>query len=260
LIIAAWVACCVVAGSASADAYFGARRVIVIPTADALVSGDYQAALYSRLDDAKPWAIRETAIAFDFGLSQRLLCRGVVTDAKSVASSSVVEWDARFVAVRPRGGIPGVAVGVSGREEHFATRALYAAVTKEGNLPELGFFRLHFGLRGDVASPVQKRVLPTVGIEKLWYRFARHIRFASDWDGERAHVGFEQMFATGLRVGVAGLVYENAEREIVSPSLVVVVGFGNEATRNEIENAKKLARQAARIASQHAEKPGSSED
>lgn len=251
---------CVVAEGASSDAYYGARRVVVVPTADALSSGDYQATLYGRLDDAEPWAIRETGVALDFGLSDRLLCRGVVTDAKGVASSSVVEWDARFTAVRSRGGIPGVAVGASGREEPAARRSLYATVTKDGNLPEIGFLRLHFGLRGDVASSVRKRVLPMVGIEKRWYRFARHIRFASDWDGERVHVGIEQIFGTGLRVGVAGLVYENAEREIVSPSLVIVVGFGNEETRNEIENAKKLARQAARIASHITEIPDSSED
>jgi len=252
--------CWALVEGAWSEAYYGARRVVVIPTADALASGDYQASLSCRVDKAKPWTVRETGIAFDFGLSDRLLARGVVTDAESISSSRVVEWDGRWVVVRSRGGVPGLAMGASGREESAPTRSLYATLTKDGNLPQVGFFRLHFGVRGEVRSPTRRRILPMAGIEKRWYRMGRQMRFGSDWDGESLRVGIEQIFRTGLHVGVAGLLYERAEREKVSPSVAVVVGFGNEEMRNEIENAKKLARQAARVASQNAEAPDAKEE
>lgn len=233
-----------------AETYFGARRLVTMPTAEVFQTGAYQATLYARWEDANPWVFRETGIAFDFGLSSRLLGRGVLTDAPDVMASRVVEWEVRWVAIRSGGGMPGVAFGASGRETVPARRFLYAVLTKEANLPALGFFRLHGGVRGEVDSPFRERIFPMVGVEKRWYRFGRDFRLASEWDGQRVHVGVEQRFGTGFRFGVAGLVYENAEQEFVSPSVIFVIGFGNEEVQREIESAKNLARQAARIASQ----------
>lgn len=232
-----------------AEAYFGARRLVAMPTAESLHTGGYQATLYARGEDANPWAFRETGIALDFGLNSRLLGRGVLTDTPDVIASRVVEWDVRWVMVRSRGGVPGVALGASGREAFLAERSLYAVLTKEANLPTVGFFRLHGGVRGEVTSPFRERAFLMGGLEKRWYHFGRDFRLALEWDGQRVHVGLEQLFKTGLRLGVAGLVYENAEREFVSPNVIFVVGFGNEEVQREIENAKNLARRAARIAS-----------
>ena len=223
-----------------ASASFGGRSLISAPTAEVLPRGAFVASLTGGYRAEDPYDRTSAALAMDFGAGNRLQ-GGAEWRGAGITDGGALLWDARALVIREQGSLPNVSVGVGGVGEGKAAPVGMALVSKEFNLPSAGFFKLHAGIVAPLFPDVSDEdVKPIGGIEKTWYALSRDWRTIAEWDGDAFAVGVEQRFREGLRVGVAF--------ETDTPRMLFTVGFGNEPLVTEIDSAKRLAKQAARLA------------
>jgi hypothetical protein len=249
-VVTALVVAC--APALTAVASFGGRGLISTPTAEVLPRGTFVASLTGGYLAEDSFDRTDTALAFDFGLGRRLQAGASWGDVAGL-DGSTLSWDGRAVVVREDAARPSLSLGVArvgDGKEHAVGLGL---VSKEVNLPSAGFFRVHAG----VAVPLypdasNDGVKPFGGIEKTWYVLNRDVRGVAEWDGDAFSVGVQQRFREGLRVGVAF--------ETDTPRILFAVGFGSEAIMTEIDGAKRLAKQAARLATRAGEAPDNLEE
>ena len=235
----------VLAGDAGAS--FGGRGLISTPTADVLPRGMFVAALTGGYRAEDPFDRTGAALAFDLGLGRRLQ-GGASWSAASAPDAATLSWDARALVLRQDGALPNVSIAAAELGEGKEHAVGLALVSKEFNLPSAGFFQLHAGVKIPLYPDASDAdIKPIGGIEKTWYALSRDWRGIAEWDGDAFSVGVEQRFREGLRVGVAF--------ETDTPRVLFAVGFANEPIVTEIDNAKRLAKQAARLATRPADAP-----
>ena len=171
------------------------------------------------------------------------MCAGAGGDG---GGGATLLWDARALVIREEGSLPDVSLGVGRVGEGKAKAVGMGLASKQFNLPSVGFFKLHAGILVPLDPDVSDEdVKPMGGIEKTWYALNRDWRGMAEWDGDAFSVGVEQRFREGLRIGVAF--------ETDTPRVLFAVGFGNEGIVTEIDSAKRLAKQAARLATRAGE-------
>ncbi len=238
IVLAAVLAVVILARDASAS--FGGRDLISTPTADVLPRGMFVAALTGGYRAEDPFDRTGAALTFDFGLGQRLQ-GGASWRAASGPDSSMLSWDARALVVREDGALPNVSIAAAELGEGKEHALGLGLVSKEFNLPSVGFFQLHVGVKTPLYPDASDAdVKPIGGIEKTWYALNRDWRGIAEWNGDAFSIGVEQRFREGVRIGVAF--------ETDTPRVLFSVGFANEPIVTEIDSAKRLARQAARLA------------
>ncbi|MEO2004186.1 MAG: hypothetical protein ABGY41_08810 [Candidatus Poribacteria bacterium] len=244
-VVTALVVAC--APALTAVASFGGRGLISTPTAEVLPRGTFVASLTGGYLAEDSFDRTDTELVFDFGLGRRVQ---VGTSWGDIAASegASLSWDARALIVREDAALPSVSIAVSRVGEGKEHAVGLGLVSKEVNLPSAGFFRLHAGVSVPLYPDASDDdIKPFGGIEKTWYVLNRDVRGVAEWDGDAFSVGVQQRFREGLRVGVAF--------ETDTPRILFAVGFGSEAIMTEIDSAKRLAKQAARLATRAGEAP-----
>ena len=225
---------------APANASFGGRNLIAAPTAEVLPRGMFVASLTGGYRVEDPYDRTDSGLAMDFGLGHRLHA-GAAWMADPATDESALLWNARALVVREQDSLPNVSIGVARLGEGKGGAVALGLLSKELNLPSAGFFKLHAGIVAPLYPDASAEdVKPTGGVEKTWYARNRDWRGIVEWDGDAFAVGVEQRFREGLRIGVAV--------ETDTPRVAFAVAFGNEPILAEIDNAKRLAKQAARLA------------
>jgi hypothetical protein len=228
---------------------FPAEGLVRVPTARALPEGRYLAAFSGRYEKTGEWRPVEAGVTIDAGLLAGLQA-GIAFSTVRDGAFPALTWAGKGHLLREAGGIPGLAVGVVSREGAEVERDVYIVASKELNLPSAGFFRVHAGGRWEaVRQGGRGRVRALGAMEKTWFLWNHRLRAMVEWDGDRLHAGVERRLASGVRASVAVGPFDS-EPGASRPAVLFALGFGNEETLAEIEAAKRLARQAARIAAE----------
>ncbi|MBM3215733.1 hypothetical protein FJZ36_12550 [Candidatus Poribacteria bacterium] len=234
--------------SAHAGAMFGAGRLVSSPVADTLDEGEYELALSGRYEDVEGWQVTDTLVSLDFGVAPRAQAGVAFIDRRRPDADRHVSWDVRVQPIRASGGMPGVALGAFGTQGDMSQTWAYAVVSKAMNLPRAGFFTVHVGARADLSTDAEDRALPLGGISKRFRVRGRALKLAADWDGNAGHIGVVREYSTGMRVAIGATVASRSGSAVTDRALLVSAGFGSAEVSDGIEAAKRLARQAARLA------------
>ena len=228
----------VFASAAWSEPAFRAGSLVGVPTAETLPGGRFVASVAGAYELEEPFHRASTGLAIDFGVVSSLQ-GGLSWREERNAEHSKLLWNVRLRLMREVAGRPGVAVGVIGLGEGKGSRASTLVLSKALNLPHVGFFDVHVGVRHALdPSFADGETDPIGGVEKWWRN--RTVRLSGEWDGDAFNVGALARLGGGLRLGVAVDTH--------TPRLLFAVGFGNGELLDEIEDAERLAKQAARLA------------
>lgn len=220
--------------AASAQTYFQGAGAVSTPTAETMRQGVCAFGLIGSYSAASPFERKEAGAAFEAGVFPWMQI-GAVWD-----ENEALHWSGRLRLIRESGAVPAVAVGAALVGAEHAPAEAHAVLTKELNLPSAGFFRCSAGVRHRLsAEEGEDRTRPFGSLEKRWFAFNSDLRALAEWEGGEFLIGMERRYEEGLRIGAA---YRFSEK-----AAVFSLRYGSDKTAQGIQDAKDLAKRAAKI-------------
>ena len=243
--------------------------LVDIPTGKVIEHGIFNLGAYFGFRNEGKLPRDEVALQLDFGLFDR-----VEIGLTSVRHNqrSFLLGNLKVLLLREAGVVPNVAVGLenigdsieSGLNdtERYERKSAFLAVSKQFTLPSIHHITGHIGIgnRRFVEDSGMSQVLNGVffGISKDFYpAFARgSLTFSVEVDGRGINTGLRHTADSGLQVYVAAEALNAPATDGKEIRYLAGVSWTNRALMKRIEEAKRLAKQAGRLASQrNYEKP-----
>ena len=207
----------------------------------------------------------EAALQLDFGLFNR-----VEIGLTSVRHNqrSFLCGNLKVLLLREAGTVPNVAVGLENigdsihDNERYERKSAFLAVSKQFTLPSIHHITGHIGIgnRRFVEDSGMSTVLNGVffGVSKDFHpAFARgSLRVSIEVDGRGVNTGLRYTTTSGLQVYVAAEALNAPVTDGKEIRYIGGVSWTNRALMKRIEEAKQLAKQAARLATQAKKKIG----
>lgn len=237
--------------------------LVDIPTGKVIEHGIFNLGTYFGFRNEGKLPRDEVALQLDFGLFDRV----------EIGLTSVRHNQQRFLLgnfkvrlMREAGVIPNVAVGLENigdsiegglnDTERYQRTSAFLAVSKQFTLPRIHHITGHIGIgnRRFVEDIGMSQVLNGVfcGISKDFHpAFARgSLTFSLEVDGRGVNAGLRHTAASGLQVYVAAEALNAPATDDKEIRYLAGVSWTNRALMKRIEDAKRLAKQAGRLASQ----------
>ena len=237
--------------------------LVDIPTGRVIEHGVFNLGSYFGFRNAGELPRDEVALQLDFGLFDRV----------EIGLTSVRHNQQRFLLgnlkvllLRETGIVPNIAVGIenigdsveSGLNdtERYERQSAFLAVSKQFTLPTIHHITGHIGIGNNrfVEDIGMSKVLNGVffGISKDFHpAFARgSLTFSLEVDGRGVNTGLRHIGASGLQVYIAAEALNAPAIDGKEIRYLAGVSWTNRALMKRIEEAKRLAKQAARLASQ----------
>ena len=237
--------------------------LVDIPTGKVIEHGIFNLGTYFGFRNAGELPRDEAALQVDFGLFDRVEIG--LTSVRHNQQGFLL-GNLKVLLLREAGAVPNVAVGLenigdsieSGLNdtERYARKSAFLAVSKQFSLPSIHHITGHIGIgnRRFVEDIGMSAVLNGVflGISKDFHpAFARgSLTFSVEVDGRGVNTGLRHTANSGLQVYVAAEALNAPATEGKEIRYLAGVSWTNRALIKRIEDAKRLAKQAARLASQ----------
>ena len=237
--------------------------LVDIPTGKVIEHGIFNLGTYFGFRNEGALPRDEAAIQLDFGLFDRV----------EIGLTSVRHNQRRFLLgnlkvllLREAGIVPNIAVGLENigdsiedelnDTERYERKSAFLAISKQFTLPSIHHINGHIGIgnRRFVEDIGMSKVLNGVffGISKDFHpAFARgSLTFSVEVDGRGINTGLRHTAASGLQVYLAAEALNAPAIDGKEIRYLAGVSWTNRALMKQIEEAKRLAKQAGRLASQ----------
>ena len=237
--------------------------LVDIPTGKVIEHGIFNLGTYIGFRNASELPRDEVAIQLDFGLFDR-----VEIGLTSVRHNqrSFLLGNLKVLLLREAGIVPNIAVGLENigdsiedglnDTERYERKSAFLAISKQFTLPSIHHINGHIGIgnRRFVEEIGMGVVLNGVffGISKDFHpAFARgSLTFSVEVDGRGVNTGLRHTADSGLQVYLAAEALNAPATDGKEIRYLVGVAWTNRALMKRIEEAKRLAKQAGRLASQ----------
>ena len=237
--------------------------LVDIPTGKVLEHGIFNLGTYFGFRNEGELPRDEVALQLDFGLFDR-----VEIGLTSVRYNQRIFLlgNLKVLLLRETGAVPNVAVGLenigdsigSGLNdtERYERKSAFLAVSKQFTLPRIHHITGHIGIgnRRFVEDIGISEVLSGVffGISKDFHpTFARgNLTVSVEVDGRGVNTGLRHTATSGLQVYVAAEALNAPATDGKEIRYLAGVAWTNRALMKRVEEAKRLAKQAGRLASQ----------
>ena len=237
--------------------------LVDIPTGKVIEHGIFNVGTYFGFRNESKLPRDEAAFQLDFGLFDRL---EIGLTGVRYNQQSFLLGNLKVLLLREAGIVPNVAVGLenigdnieSGLNdtERYERKSAFLAVSKQFTLPSIHHITGHIGIgnRRFVEEIGMSQVLNGVffGISKDFHpAFARGgLTFSVEVDGRGVNTGLRHTADSGLQVYVAAEALNASAIDGREIRYLAGVSWTNRALMKRIEEAKRLAKQAGRLASQ----------
>ena len=237
--------------------------LVDIPTGRVIEHGIFNLGTYFGFRNASEMPRDEAAIQLDFGIFDRVEL-GLTSIRHN--QQSFVLGNLKVLLLREAGIAPNVAVGLenigdsieSGLNdtERYERKSVFLAVSKQFTLPSIHHITGHIGIGNHrfVEDVGMSQVLNGVffGISKDFHpAFARgRLTFSVEVDGRGINTGLRHTAASGLQVYLAAEALNAPAIDGKEIRYLAGVSWTNRALMKQIQEAKRLAKQAGRLASQ----------
>ena len=237
--------------------------LVDIPTGKVIEHGIFNLGTYFGFRNEGELPRDEAALQLDFGLFDRVEI-GLTTVRHN--QQSFLLGNLKVLLLREAGIVPNIAVGLenigdnieSGLNdtERYQRKSAFLAVSKQFTLPSIHHITGHIGIgnRRFVEEIGMGVVLNGVffGISKDFHpTFARgNLTFSVEVDGRGVNTGLRHTAASGLQIYLAAEGLNAPATDGKEIRYLAGVSWTNRALIKRIEEAKRLAKQAARLASQ----------
>ena len=237
--------------------------LVDIPTGRVIEHGIFNLGTYFGFRNVGELPRDEAAVQLDFGLFDRVEIG--LTSVRHNQQSFLL-GSLKVLLLREAGIAPNVAVGLENIGdslenglndiERYERRSVFLAISKQFSLPSIHHITGHIGIgnRRFVEEIGMSKILNGVffGISKDFHpAFARgSLTFSVEVDGRGVNTGLRHTADSGLQVYLAAEALNAPvidDREI---RYLAGVSWTNRALMKQIEEAKRLAKQAGRLASQ----------
>ena len=237
--------------------------LVDIPTGRVIEHGIFNLGTYFGFRNAGELPRDEAALQLDFGLFNR-----VEIGLTSVQHNqrSFLLGNLKMLLLREAGIAPNVAVGLenigdsieSGLNdtERYERKSVFLAVSKQFTLPSIHHITGHIGIGNNrfVEEIGMSAVLNGVffGISKDFHpALARgSLTFTVEVDGRGVNTGLRHTAASGLQIYIAAEALNAPAIDGREIRYLAGVSWSNRALIKQVEEAKRLAKQAGRLASQ----------
>ena len=207
---------------------FPARGAVETPGADALPPGVF---LFTLNADYSGEAQAAPAFALQAGLLPRLQI------GAEWGRNAPARWSARALLFRESGALPGAAVEAADFGPDRKQTAAKAALSKQLNLPRIGFFSGTVGAEAPLyPDGAERSAQPFAAVEKRWILLNRDLETAVEWSGGKALIGVQTRFQSGLRAAAA---YDFGGR-----TARIALQYSNDRAVEAVQNLKRLVRKA----------------
>ena len=237
--------------------------LVDIPTGKVIEHGIFNFGTYFGFRNTGELPRDEAALQLDFGLFDRIEIG--LTSVRHNQQSFLL-GNLKVLLLREAGIVPNVAVGLENIGdnieselndiERYERKSAFLAVSKQFSLPSIHHITGHIGIgnRRFVEDIGMGAVLHGVffGISKDFHpAFARgSLTFSAEVDGRGVNTGLRHTTDSGLQVYVAAEALNAPATDGKEIRYLAGVAWTNRALIKRIEEAKRLAKQAGRLASQ----------
>ena len=237
--------------------------LVDIPTGKVIEHGVFNLGTYFGFRNEGELPRDEVALQLDFGLFDRVEI-GLTTVRHN--QQNFLLGNLKVLLLREAGSVPNIAVGLENigdsienglnDTERYERKSAFLAVSKQFTLPSIHHITGHIGIgnRRFVEEIGMSKVLNGVflGISKDFHpAFARgSLTFSVEVDGRGVNTGLRHTAASGLQVYVAAEALNAPAIDGKEIRYLAGVSWTNRALIKRIEEAKRLAKQAGRLASQ----------
>ena len=237
--------------------------LVDIPTGKVIEHGIFSIGTYFGFRNASELPRDEIALQLDFGLFDRVEIG--LTSVRHDQQSFLL-GNLKVLLFRETGIAPNIAIGLENIGdtiedglndiERYERKSAFLAISKQFTLPSIHHITGHIGIGNNrfVEEIGMSAVLNGVffGISKDFYpAFARgSLTFSVEVDGRGINTGLRHTAASGLQVYLAAEALNAPAIDGKEIRYLAGVSWTNRALMKQIEEAKRLAKQAGRLASQ----------
>lgn len=237
--------------------------LVDIPTGKVIEHGIFSLGTYFGFRSAGELPRDEVAVQLDFGLFDRVEIG--LTSVRHNQQGFLL-GNLKVLLIREAGVVPNIAVGIenigdsieSGLNdtERYERQSAFLAVSKQFTLPTIHHITGHIGIGNSrfIEDVGMSKVLNGVffGISKDFHpAFARgSLTFSIEVDGRGVNTGLRHTAGSGVQVYIAAEALNAPATDGKEIRYLAGVSWTNRALMKQIEDAKRLAKQAARLASQ----------
>ena len=237
--------------------------LVDIPTGRVIEHGIFNLGTYFGFRSAGELPRDEAALQLDFGLFDRVEIG--LTSVRHNQQGFLL-GNLKVLLLREAGVVPNIAVGIenigdsikSGLNdtERYERKSAFLAVSKQFTLPTIHHITGHIGIGNSrfIEDVGMSQVLKGVffGISKGFHpAFARgNLTFSLEVDGRGVNTGLRHTADSGLQVYLAAEALNAPATDGKEIRYLAGVSWTNRALMKRVEEAKRLAKQAGRLASQ----------
>ena len=237
--------------------------LVDIPTGKVIEHGIFNVGTYFGFRNASELPRDEAAIQLDFGLLDRIEIG--LTSVRHNQQSFLL-GNLKVLLLREAGIVPNIAVGLenigdsieSGLNdiERYERKSAFLAISKQFTLPSIHHINGHIGIGNHrfVEDTGMSKILNGVffGISKDFHpAFVRgSLTFSVEVDGRGVNTGLRYNADSGLQVYLAAEALNAPATDGKEIRYLAGVSWTNRALIKQVEEAKRLAKQAGRLASQ----------
>lgn len=231
-----------------------------IPTGKVLKHGIFGVGVYAPFQNTTHFKRYPVAFRVNFGMFDRIeLGASHILPQDNDASRSFL-GHVKAQLLNETGKIPNVAIGIDnlgdnvGQEWNtYHANSAYLVISKTFNLPRIHLISGHIGVGNHRFAFDERPIGLFAGVSKeLYPAFVRgDIALSLEFDGKGVNVGVHHTADSGLRIAI-GVETLNKPEDV---RYLVSISWTNAQMMEQIDGAKRLARQAAKLASQAKSKP-----
>ena len=231
-----------------------------IPTGEVLKHGIFGVGVYAPFQNIKYFKRDPVAFRVNFGMFDRieLGASHILPQANDASRSFLGHLKAQLL--NETGKIPNVAIGIDNLGDNviqewdtYHANSAYLVISKTFNLPRIHLISGHIGVGNHRFAFDESPIGLFAGVSTEFYpAFVRGgIGISLEFDGTGINAGVRHTADSGLQIAIGAETLNKIEdiRYLVS------ISWSNAKMMKQIDGAKRLARQAAKLASQAKSKP-----
>ena len=229
--------------------------LVDIPTGEVLKHGIFGVGVYAPFQNVSQFQRNTVVFRVNFGMFDRIEfgATHILPHQNDASRSFLAHVKAHLVT--EFGLIPNIAVGVenlgdkvSYKWDTYQPQSSYLVISKTFNLPRIHLLSGHIGFGNHRFAFDERPIGIFAGVStELSPAFAKgDIKLSVEYDGKGVNAGIRQTANSGLQVAL-GVETLNKPEEI---RYLLSISWSNAKMLEQIEGAKRLAKQAAKLASQ----------
>lgn len=239
--------------------------LVDIPTGEVLKHGIFGAGVSAFFQSSSDFRRDAAAFRFNFGMFDRVEIglSNLLLQDENYSRYAFAHLKTQLLAESEL--IPNISIGVenlgdsiSSEWKSYQAKSAYLVVSKTFNLPRIHLISGHIGIGNNRFADDDRPVGFFAGVStEISPEFARgDIGFNLEYDGTSVNTGIRHTANSGLQIAL-GVETLNIPEEM---RFLLSISWSNAKMLEQIDGAKRLARQAAKLASQAKNQPEKKEE